>query len=67
MVEINGRNIQFGYTHKQWIDLLNEMEDGDVLHEFRSSDESWEFLAGREGIALVRNNKIVADIITKMN
>jgi hypothetical protein len=34
---------------------------------FASSDESWDALAGREGLALVRNGKTIYDIITCMS
>lgn len=67
MVEQDGQKIPFGYNHKQWKCLLGIMKDGDKLYDFRSSDESWECLAGREGIALVRDGVIIADIITVMN
>lgn len=67
MVNIDDRNIPFGSVHNQWKALLSNIRDGDELYEFCSSDESWEFLAGREGIALVRNGEIITDIVTKMN
>lgn len=43
------------------------MRKGDDLYEFRTPEESWDNLAGREGIALVRKGKIVAEIITIMS
>jgi len=67
MADIDGCDIPFGYVYNQWKTLLSKMRDGDELHEFCSSDESWDFLAGREGIALVRNGEIITDIVTKMN
>jgi len=67
LVLLDGRVIPFGHVYNQWKTLLSNMRDGDELHEFCSSDESWEFLAGREGIALVRNGEIITDIVTKMN
>ncbi len=67
MVEIEGRKVPFGHMSLVWSRLLDKMQDGDKLYEFRSSDHSWEHLAGRQGIALVRDGEIVADIITVMN
>ncbi len=67
MVKIDGKNVPFGYMHRTWIALRKKMLEGDELYEFNSSDESWEHLAGREGIALVRNGEIVADIVTLMS
>lgn len=67
MVSIDGTGVPFGYIINEWRALLDKMQEGDKLYEFRSSDQSWEFLAGREGIALVRDGKIVADILTSMN
>ena len=67
MVSIDGTEVPFGYIQNKWRTLLEKMQEGDNLYEFRSSDESWKFLAGREGIALVRDGKIVADIVTSMN
>jgi len=43
------------------------MQEGDELWEFCSSWESWQKLAGRAGIALVRNGEVVASVDTMMN
>jgi len=47
--------------------MLAQMEEGDELWEFRSPVESWEHLAGRAGIALVRQGEIINFIVTMMN
>jgi len=67
MVEIDGQKVPFGHTNLIWLKLMAKMQDGDKLYEFRSSDDSWEYLAGRQGIALVRDGEIIADIVTLMN
>ena len=67
IVEIDGRKVPFGYTNYVWCKLLEKIQDGDRLYEFKSSDDSWQHLAGRQGIALVRDGEIVADIVTRMN
>jgi hypothetical protein len=57
----------FGYCNAEWERLKRAMQPGDELYHFSSSPESWKHLAGRRGIALVRNGEIIADIITSMN
>jgi hypothetical protein len=36
MVDIKGHKVAFGYSHKQWVNLLQEMKKGDELYEFRT-------------------------------
>ena len=67
MVEIDGRNVPFGYTNGQWIILCKQKQKKDELYEFRSPDDSRDSFAGREGIALVRDGQIIADIVTLMS
>ena len=67
MADVDGHKIAFGYSNNQWVNLCEEMKKGDELYVFRTPDESWDNLAGREGIALVRKGKIVAEIITIMS
>jgi hypothetical protein len=59
--------VPFGYQNARWRELIGETQDGDELWEFASSPESWQQLAGRAGIALVRNGEIVASIVTRLN
>jgi len=63
VVKIDGRNVPFGYNNSQWLYMLGVMAEGDRLYEFRSPAESWKCFAGIEGIALVRNGEIVADLV----
>ena len=67
MVKMSGEEIPFGYMHSAWMVLLDKMEKGDKLCEFRSSEERWNEKKGREGLALVRKNEIIAEIVTRMN
>jgi len=57
----------FGYQHDQWEALKAEMKSGDELWTFSSPADYWKNLAGRLGIALVRDGKIVDVIVTAMN
>ena len=59
--------VPFGFQNDRWRDLLAQMQDGDELWEFSSSWESWQHLAGRAGIVLVRNGEVVTSIVTMMN
>jgi hypothetical protein len=57
----------FGFINALWENLKSKMQDGDELWEYKSGGESWENLAGREGIALVRDGKIIDLMLTGMN
>lgn len=63
----SGQEIPFGYNNAAWERLLSQMQKGDELWEFNSDDQSWDSLAGRAGLALVRDGEVVTDIITMMN
>ena len=67
MADVDGQDVPFGYAHNQWKKLLKQKRWRDELYEFRSPDESWDSLAGREGIALTRKGEIIADIVTRMS
>jgi hypothetical protein len=55
------------YRGVEWESIKRQMQPGDQLVRFVSSFESWEHHAGRAGIALVREGKVVAAIVTLMN
>ena len=59
--------VPFGFRNTEWCELVVKMQDGDQLWTFSTSDESWENLAGRAGIALIRNGEIIDSIVTEMN
>lgn len=59
--------VPFGYINAQWRELVSKAKDGDELWEFRSSDDSWEHLAGDAGVVLMRNGEIIDMITTEMN
>lgn len=56
-----------GYLSAEWEALKAKMIDDDELWEFSSPKEDWDSLAGREGIALVRNGQVIASIVTFMS
>lgn len=55
----------FGYSNSKWEALKARMQPGDELWTFSSSPASW--LAGSAGVALVREGRIVATIVTMKN
>lgn len=59
--------IPFGYSHEPWRALLAEMQDGDELCEFRSPPETWNQLAGRAGVVLLRGGKVVGGMVTTLS
>jgi hypothetical protein len=48
-------------------EFLDLMAPGDELWEFMSPPETWAHLAGRAGIALVRDGEIIDSFLTLMN
>lgn len=57
----------FGFQNEAWKKLLSWMQEGDELWEFCSPKETWECLAGREGVALLRKGKFIGYLITREN
>lgn len=59
--------VPFGFSNHQWRSFLEQLQPGDELWEFSSSPESWRHRCGRSGIALVRHNRVIASMVTRMN
>ena len=59
--------IPFGGMNERWVALKSQMIDGDEIWEFSSSAASWDHLAGRAGLALVRNGNAIDCIVTIIN
>jgi hypothetical protein len=58
----------FGFTNNfRWRQCFSQMAPGDEIWAFSSSPASWACLAGRAGIALVRDGKIVDSILSVMS
>jgi hypothetical protein len=57
----------FGFNNANWEALKAEMQRGDELWTYSSSPESWRQLAGRSGIALVRNGTPIKILPGLMN
>ena len=52
---------------REWRHLRARIADGDELRTFCSPPDTWERLAGRKGVALVRRGKPIVHIVTVMN
>jgi hypothetical protein len=57
----------FAFKHREWEELKAAMQPGDEIWTFSSPTNSWQDLAGRAGVALVRNGTPVKVIVTMMN
>lgn len=56
-----------GRVARELEDLKVLMLPGDELWSFASPPQTWQQLAGRAGIALIRNGMAVGHVVTKMN
>lgn len=59
--------VPFGFMNEEWKALLARMVQGDQLWEFRSPDYTWPAFHGRAGIAVVREGKVVAALVTRVS
>lgn len=57
----------FGIGSREWQRIKLQMQPGDELYKFRSPPETWAIMAGRAGIALVRDGKVIEMLITSLN
>ncbi len=62
-MRVDGQITPFGHNSGQWEIILRLMQEGDRLYEFRSPEDTWDNYSGKEGIALVRNGAIIADLV----
>lgn len=65
-VSVEGLEREFSGSGR-WLELKQQYRDGDLFHEFRSPRETWAMMAGRAGIALVRDGKVVDCFVTALN
>lgn len=63
---LGDKPVPFGFNNDEWRELLAMMQDGDELWTFSTSQESWDNMAGRAGVSLVRNGEEVFCIILEM-
>ncbi|MCP4263248.1 MAG: hypothetical protein GY774_37930 [Planctomycetes bacterium] len=56
--------VPFGFMNDDWNDFKSKYKDGDEIYYFTSYENSWKGLYGRAGYVLIRNENVVAVIIT---
>ena len=56
----------FGGLNPEWESLKAGLRPGDEIWTFGSTPESCERFAGRQGVALIRDGAVVAEIVTLM-
>jgi hypothetical protein len=59
--------IPFGASSDSWKRLKDQLQSGDSLWTYCSPFESFKALAGRCGIAIVRDGRVVMQLVTIMN
>ena len=53
--------------YDDWQELLRAMKPGDEIFFFFSAMYTWQSLCGRGGIALLRNGKVVRQVVVIYN
>jgi hypothetical protein len=66
-IPLTGNPVPFGFLHPEWREMVASMQEGDELWEYCSSEHSWQHLAGRAGIALIRKGEVVDAITTALS
>jgi hypothetical protein len=59
----------FGFLNAQWESMKRQMQPGDELWEFCNAKDQWDgpIGLGLAGVELVRNGKVIASLIVRMN
>jgi hypothetical protein len=60
-------DVPFGRMNSEWEKLKQLYEHGDCLFYFRTDQDSWNGLYGREGYVLVREGTVIYVIITQLS
>jgi hypothetical protein len=64
---LGSKPVPFGFINARWEKFKAGIRTVDEIWEFESSGESWDKLAGRAGLCIVREGRIIDAIITRMN
>lgn len=59
--------VLFGFSNKEWLKFKTKIFPGDELWFVSSNTQSWQFLAGRSGYAIVKDGDIVDFFMTCMS
>jgi hypothetical protein len=52
---------------KLWLEMKQQIRQGDELWQFTTLPKTWENLHGRAGIALVRDGRIINSVVIVMS
>lgn len=66
-LQIEAVDAKCGTQHPIWSEMKREVQDDDIIQEFRSPPETWARMAGRQGFALVRNGEVIQTVVTALN
>ena len=59
--------VPFGFANDRWLEFKSKVQESDEIREIVAPPEYWSRLAGWKGFVLVREGKIVADMMTLIN
>lgn len=65
--ELRAVTAPFNRLQPKWEALKAMLQEGDQIVHFRSDNRSWVQMCGREGYQLVRDGRVIAGFITRMN
>jgi hypothetical protein len=52
---------------EKWQQFFSIMIEGDEIWEYRSPPETWQYMAGQAGYAVVRAGEVIHVLMTRMN
>lgn len=59
--------VPYGFINDRWNQFKSKYEEGDELYFFTSDQTSWSGLYGREGHVIIRKNRVIDMIISKLS
>lgn len=59
----DGRRLPFGYMYREWLKLKKFIREADEVWDYSTGESSWQNLAGESGVALVRNEVVIGDLM----
>jgi hypothetical protein len=57
----------FPADHDRWQELKRTMQTGDELWTFRSPEQEWDRHMGWQGLVLVRDGRLIDELVTAQN
>ena len=63
----NTQKVPFGLNNKRWLEFKDKYQESDEIYFYVSDKTSWERLSGSQGYVLIRNDQVIAMIVTMTN